>query len=36
VPGEVIADQFALFVGRNYNLKVVIRSIFTSADFVRF
>lgn len=36
VPAQVIADQFALFVGRNYNLKAVIRAVFTSDDFVSF
>jgi hypothetical protein len=36
VPPEVISAQIAEFKASNYNLKTVIRSVFTSDDFVKF
>jgi hypothetical protein len=36
VPATVIESQIALFKTTNYNLKEVIRSVFTSDDFVKF
>ncbi len=36
VPGQVVADHVALFVGRQYDWKEVLAAVFKSDDFVRF